>query len=367
MPGLNSNTKLLFHFDGQDGGKEIIDSGNTGHIVTQVGTAQLSPTQKKFGSASLLLDGNSDYLTIPSLSGNCDIISDTTEDWTIGFWYNFTTGNPPVNYYFINHGVVFTSQIQMVLQDNGTISFFSNVGNSSENVLAYIKGSEKPDEVLIISAHLDHLGISETGEIYNGADDDGSGTVAIMEIAQAFKQAITEGYGPKRSILFLHLSAEEIGKQGSEYYTQNPVFPIKNTICNLNIDMIGRVDRTHQLDDNYIYLIGADRLSKELHYISEKINSTYFNIYLDYKFNVEGESNNYYSRSDHYNFAKYNIPVIFYFNGEHDDYHKATDTPDKINYRLLEMRSKLIFATAWQLANQENRLALDENNEFLLN
>lgn len=246
-------------------------------------------------------------------------------------------------------------------------SFFSNVGNSSENVLAYIKGSEKPDEVLIISAHLDHLGISETGEIYNGADDDGSGTVAIMEIAQAFKQAITEGYGPKRSILFLHLSAEEIGKQGSEYYTQNPVFPIKNTICNLNIDMIGRVDRTHQLDDNYIYLIGADRLSKELHYISEKINSTYFNIYLDYKFNVEGESNNYYSRSDHYNFAKYNIPVIFYFNGEHDDYHKATDTPDKINYRLLEMRSKLIFATAWQLVNQENRLALDENNEFLLN
>ena len=230
--------------------------------------------------------------------------------------------------------------------------------NASENVLAYIKGTEKPDEVLIISAHLDHEGIKD-GQIYNGADDDGSGTVALMEMAQAFKKAKNDGNGPKRSILFLHLTAEEIGLQGSQYYTENPVFKLENTIANLNIDMIGRVDKAHEENENYIYLIGADRLSKELHYISEKVNNTYFNINLDYKYNAENDRNRFYFRSDHYNFAKNNIPVIFYFNGVHADYHQPTDTPDKINYPLLEKRTKLIFATAWQLANQENRVVID--------
>ena len=241
-------------------------------------------------------------------------------------------------------------------------SFLPKNTNASENVLAYIKGSEKPDEIVVLSAHLDHLGISENGDINNGADDDGSGTVAIMEIAQAFKQAQEAGHGPKRSILFLHLTAEEIGKQGSEYYTQFPVFPLENTVTDLNIDMIGRVDNAHLETKNYIYLIGADRLSKELHYLSEKINNTYFNINLDYKYNAENDRNKYYSRSDHYNFAKYGIPVIFYFNGVHDDYHKHTDTPDKIDYELLEKRTKLIFATAWQIANQKDRIKVDDKD-----
>ncbi|MCL6296067.1 M28 family peptidase [Jejuia spongiicola] len=244
-------------------------------------------------------------------------------------------------------------------------SFFSKGIKSSENVLAYIKGSEKPEEVIIISAHLDHLGVSENGEINNGADDDGSGTVAIMEIAQAFNLAKKDGYTPKRSLLFLHLTAEEIGKQGSEYYTKYPVFPLENTVTDLNIDMIGRVDDAHINNKNYIYLIGSDRISKELHYTSEKINNSYFNINIDYRYNVEGEKNHYYTRSDHYNFAKHNIPVIFYFNGEHDDYHQVSDTPDKIDYQLLEKRAKLIFATAWQLANQEHRITKDDENEFL--
>lgn len=244
-------------------------------------------------------------------------------------------------------------------------AFFSGKAKASENVLAFIKGSEKPEEIIIISAHLDHLGVSKNGEIHNGADDDGSGTVAIMEIAQAFNQAKNNGNGPKRSILFLHFTAEEIGKQGSEYYTQNPIFPLKNTVVNLNIDMIGRVDDAHLNNKNYIYLIGSDRLSKELHYTSEKVNNSYFNINIDYRYNVEGEKNHYYTRSDHYNFAKHDIPVIFYFNGEHNDYHEVTDTPDKIDYELLEIRTKLIFATAWQLANQEHRIAKDEDNEFL--
>ncbi len=246
-------------------------------------------------------------------------------------------------------------------------SFFSDNIKASENVLAYIEGSEKPNELIIISAHLDHLGRDDNGNIYYGADDNGSGTVAIMEIAQAFKQAKNEGHGPKRSLLFLHLTGEEIGTKGSLYYIQNPVFPLENTIANLNIDMIGRVDNIHINNKNYVYLIGADRLSQELHYLSEKVNNAFCHVNLDYRFNAENDENHYYSRSDHYNFASQGIPVIFYFNGEHKDYHKITDTPDKIDYQLLENRTRLIFATAWQLANQPHTLVVDKKNELLLN
>ena len=240
-------------------------------------------------------------------------------------------------------------------------SFFSDDTQDSENVLAFIEGSELPEEVVIISAHLDHLG-TKNGEIYNGADDDGSGNVALMEMAEAFKMAKDDGYGPKRSVLFLHVTAEEIGLQGSRYYVEHPVFELSNTLANLNIDMIGRVDPAHKDNKNYLYLIGSDRLSKELHYLSEKVNNSYFHLELDYKYNEEDDPNRYYFRSDHYNFAVQNIPVIFYFNGEHEDYHLPTDTPDKIDYPLLEKRTKLIFATAWQIANQERRLEVDHLN-----
>ncbi len=251
----------------------------------------------------------------------------------------------------------------------GGSNYFQNIPKSylgekyddSENVISYIEGSEKPNEVIIISAHHDHEGIHENGEIYNGADDNGSGTVALLEMAQAFKKAKLDGNGPKRSILFLHLTAEEVGLQGSRFYTQNPAFPLKNTVANLNIDMVGRVDKSHKYNPNYLYIIGADRLSTELHYISEVVNETFFNIKLDYKYNEENDRNRYYYRSDHYNFAKHNIPVIFYFNGEHNDYHQTTDTEDKINYPLLEKRTRLIFATAWQLANQKKRIIVDKS------
>lgn len=226
---------------------------------------------------------------------------------------------------------------------------------ASENVAAFIEGSERPNEVIVISAHLDHEGI-KNGEIYNGADDNGSGTAAIMEIAQAFKAAQKKGQHPKRSLLFLHFTAEEIGLQGSQYYVENPIFKLENTIANLNIDMIGRVDKSHENAPNYIYIIGADRISKELHYVSENVNNKFYNLDFDYKYNEEGDPNRYYYRSDHYNFAKNNIPAIFYFNGIHEDYHAPTDTADKINFELLEKRSRLIFSTAWYLANQNHKL-----------
>lgn len=240
-------------------------------------------------------------------------------------------------------------------------SFLPKHTKASENVVAYIKGSEKPNEIIIISAHYDHLGITEDGQINNGADDNGSGTSAVMEIAQAFKIAKNQGYGPKRSILFLHVTAEEIGKYGSEYYAQHPIFPLSNTISDLNIDMIGRIDDVHINNSNYIYLIGSGKLSKELHYVSEKVNTAYVNIDLDYKYDLEDDTNHYYYRSDHYNFARSGIPVIFYFNGEHQDYHKPTDTADKIDFDLLTKRTKLIFATAWQLANQKDRVKVDDH------
>lgn len=237
----------------------------------------------------------------------------------------------------------------------------SNDEVASENVVASIKGSEKPDEYLVISSHLDHIGISANGEINNGADDDGSGSVALLEIAEAFKEAKDAGNGPKRSVVFLHVTGEEKGLLGSQYYTDvDPIFPLEQTIANLNIDMIGRIDPKREGDRNYVYLIGSDKLSTELHELSEEVNSKYMNIELDYTYNDENDPNRFYYRSDHYNFAKNNIPIIFYFNGTHDDYHKPGDTPDKINYDLLQNRTRLIFYTAWELANKETRVIADK-------
>lgn len=231
----------------------------------------------------------------------------------------------------------------------------------SENVVAIIKGTEKPEEYVVISSHLDHIGISADGEINNGADDDGSGTVALLEIAQAFKKAADEGQGPKRSVVFLHVTGEEKGLLGSKYYTDiDPVFPLEQTVANLNIDMIGRIDPKRTGERNYIYLIGSDKLSTDLHELSEEVNRKYTNIELDYTFNDENDPNRFYYRSDHYNFAKNNIPIIFYFNGTHEDYHRPGDTPDKINYDLLENRTRLIFYTAWEVANREQRIIVDK-------
>ena len=248
-------------------------------------------------------------------------------------------------------------------------------GNSidSYNVLAYIKGSDKANEVLVITSHLDHIGVEEDGQINNGADDDGSGTVAMMEIAEAFVQAKEDGNGPRRSVLFLHVSAEEKGLLGSKYYTDNPIYPLTNTVANLNIDMIGRVDSLHIEQPDYIYLIGSDILSEDLHDVSEKANQDYVGLTIDYRYNDpttlvyefgRWRENRYYYRSDHYHFIKNNIPAIFYFNGTHKDYHAPTDTVEKINYPLLEKRTRLIFHTAWEIVNREERLTLKEDSEI---
>lgn len=261
--------------------------------------------------------------------------------------------------YYVDQGIESPIEDTPYFQ-NIPATYFTSMHNpvASENVVAFIPGSEKPDEILVLSAHYDHVGM-ENGEIYNGADDDGSGTVSLLEIAQAFQDAVKNGQGPKRSILFLHVTGEEVGLYGSKYYTENPIFPLENTVANLNTDMIGRIDPKKEDDPNYIYLIGSDKLSKDLHNLSEKVNSKYIGLELDYTYNDDNDPNRFYYRSDHYNFAKNNIPVIFYFNGTHADYHKPTDTPDKIAYELMAKRAQLIFQTAWEIANREERIKLD--------
>ena len=231
---------------------------------------------------------------------------------------------------------------------------------ASENVAAFIKGSTKPNEIVVVSAHLDHIGISADGQINNGADDDGSGTVAVMQIAESFKEAVDKGYRPQRSILFLHVTGEEKGLYGSRYYVEHPIFDLDSTVADLNIDMIGRQDEEHKNNENYVYLIGSDMLSHGLNQLSEAVNKKYMQMDLDYKYDDPNDPNRFYYRSDHYNFAKNGVPIIFYFNGVHADYHKPTDTPDKINYPLLAKRARLVFLTAWQVANQEDRIMVDK-------
>jgi Zn-dependent M28 family amino/carboxypeptidase len=228
----------------------------------------------------------------------------------------------------------------------------------SENIWAFIEGSEKPEEVIVISAHYDHVGI-ENGDVYNGADDDGSGTSALLEIAQAFQTAKKAGHGPKRSILFLHVTGEEHGLLGSRYYSENPLFPLANTVADVNIDMIGRRDALHADTNNYVYIIGANRLSSELDHISATINQKYVGLDLDYRFNDPKDPNRFYERSDHYNFAKFGIPSVFFFNGVHADYHKKSDEPNKIEYDALEKRTQLAFVIAWELANRKDRIVVD--------
>ncbi len=232
-----------------------------------------------------------------------------------------------------------------------------------ENVLGYLEGTDLKDELLVITAHYDHLGIHD-GVIHNGADDDGSGTVAVLELAEAFALAKADGNGPRRSILFMPVAGEEMGLLGSSYYAENPVYPLENTIADLNIDMIGRMDEKHDGNPDYVYLIGADKLSTELHKISEDANTYYTQLELDYTFNDPEDPNRFYYRSDHYNFAKNNIPVIFYFNGVHEDYHKSTDTVEKIHFGKISNISKLIFHTAWQLVNQDKRIEVDVESDF---
>ena len=232
----------------------------------------------------------------------------------------------------------------------------------SENIWAFVEGTEKPNEIVVISAHYDHVGV-KNGEIYNGADDDGSGTAALIEIGKAFQQAKKDGNGPKRSVLIIHMTGEEHGLHGSRYYSENPLFPLANTVANINIDMIGRRDEFHTASSNYIYLIGSDYLSSDLAKICEEVNKKYTNLVLDYKYNDRADPNRFYYRSDHYNFAKNGIPSVFLFSGIHEDYHKPGDDVEKIEFDALSKRTRYAFEIAWEIANRKDRPVVDKDGK----
>jgi hypothetical protein len=233
----------------------------------------------------------------------------------------------------------------------------------TENVLGYMEGTDKKEELVVVSAHYDHIGVlkntTAADKINNGADDDGSGTVSVLELARIFAQAKREGKGPRRSILFMTVTGEEKGLLGSSYYTDHPVFPLEKTVVDLNIDMVGRRDALHKDSAPYVYVIGSDKLAADLHTLSEDVNRKNLNMLFDYTYNEQSHPERIYYRSDHWNFAKNNIPIIFYFDGIHEDYHRPGDEVDKIEFDLLAKRAQVIFYTAWEIANQEKRIVPD--------
>lgn len=262
-----------------------------------------------------------------------------------------------------------TSQSQVIKADIATTYTGTETPVKAVDVVGLLEGSDAKlkNEVLVVSAHYDHIGMLPEGtkgdRINNGADDDGSGTTGMLMIAKAYSQAKKAGKGPKRSILFLGNVGEEKGLLGSEYYADHPVVPLANTIADLNIDMIGRVGEEYIGKPDsaaYVYSIGSAMLSSDLFKVGEQANNTYTKMKLDYKYDDPNDPNRFYYRSDHYNFAKYNVPIIFYFNGVHADYHGLGDEVSKINFPLLAKRAQLVYFTAWQLLNGAKRPVVDK-------
>ena len=227
----------------------------------------------------------------------------------------------------------------------------------TENVLAFIEGSDSAlkDEVVIITSHYDHIGLNPSldgDQIFNGAADDASGTAASLELAEAFMQAQADGFGPRRSLLFLHTSAEEKGLLGSAYYTDvEPVFPLEQTVANINMDGIGGFDAAHaNSNKNYIYILDSGLFSQELRQINERVKDV---MGIDLKLDYSQSS----FRSDQQSFERHLIPFLYYSTGFVEHYHQPSDEPNTLDYAHMARVAQLAFSTVWQLANQDTRPA----------
>jgi peptidase M28-like protein len=351
--GMNVRGKLVIMLAGA--GNQGQGRGGFGNQMAKLTAAQ------KNGVAAILLVGG----TFPR----------TQKTNPKGNMYLGVTRNPLPNQFSVSENIV-----RAIMGDDydkvkaGTIepksynakvalNFDKKVTNlESSNVVGVLEGSDLKDQFVFITAHYDHLGKRGDSVIFYGADDDGSGTVSVLEIAEAFAKAKKAGHGPRRTMVFMTVSGEEKGLWGSNYYTNNPIFPLDKTTVDLNIDMIGRVDATRKQGDsmNYVYVVGDDKVSTDLKTISEAVNNKFTKLELDYKFNDPKDPNRIYFRSDHYNFAVKGVPIIFYYDGMLGaDYHRPTDTPDKIYYDLMAKRAQLVFYTAWEMANREEMLKRD--------
>jgi hypothetical protein len=223
----------------------------------------------------------------------------------------------------------------------------------TENVIGIVEGTDKKDEAVVVIAHYDHHGIRD-GKLYPGADDNASGTAAVMELAEAFAQSAKAGNPPRRTVIFIAVSAEEIGLYGSRYYSENPVMPLDKTAACVNIDMIGRVGSKYK--DDPMFVGGFAYVSEDILHIAQQNNALMapgLKDQMEYSKNVRGGS-------DHYYFAAAGIPSLFYFTGIHKDYHEPSDTPDKILYGRMEQTVRAIFGTTWHLANSDEELKIED-------
>lgn len=239
---------------------------------------------------------------------------------------------------------------------------------TTQNVVAVAEGSDPQlkNEYVALGAHYDHVGVGApvAGDaIYNGADDDGSGTVALLAMAET----LARNPRPKRSTLFVWHAGEEKGLWGSRYFTQFPTVPLSQIIAQLNVDMIGRSKKEGDTKatnaalsgPNEIYVIGSKMMSAELGAVSERVNREYLNLNFNYLYDAPDDKERFFYRSDHYNYAEKGIPIIFYFSGVHEDYHRPGDSSDKIDYTKYEKVTRTIFVTAMTLANAPRRPVVD--------
>ena len=233
--------------------------------------------------------------------------------------------------------------LPLTAKDSSRVSF-------GDNLAGLLIGSDLKQEVVVLSAHYDHLGKSGR-QVFHGADDNASGTATVLSVAAVFDSLARQGIRPRRSILFVLFSGEEGGLLGSQYFLTNTPIPLNQFVCDLNVDMIGRVDEAHRGKPDYCYLIRGDQGS-ELQLIAEKANRQSVNLALNKGgYDTKNDLDQHFFRSDHYNFAKLGIPVLLFTSGQHSDYHRPSDTADKIEYNVLQKRATLVFQTAWSVAN----------------
>lgn len=241
---------------------------------------------------------------------------------------------------------------------------------ATQNVVAVFEGSDPilKNEYVALGAHYDHVGVGPivNGDaIYNGADDDGSGTTALLGIAEALGKASAR---PKRSVLFVWHAGEEKGLWGSRYFTEYPTIPLDQIVTQINIDMIGRSKkdadtnpRNKELSGpNEIYVIGSRMMSTELGELTETVNKQYLNLTYDYRYDDASDPNRFFFRSDHINYARKGIPIVFFFDGEHEDYHRPGDSPDKIDYQKMEKVTRTVYMTLWEVASRPARPKVDK-------
>lgn len=241
----------------------------------------------------------------------------------------------------------------------------------TQNVVAVWEGSDPvlKNEMVAIGAHYDHDGMNPNArgedKIWNGADDDGSGTTGVLAIAEALAKSAKR---PKRSILFVWHAGEEKGLWGSEYFTKFPTVDLKNVVTQLNIDMIGRSKKPGDTNpknaelsgENEIYVIGSKMMSTQLGAVTDSVNSSFLKLNYNFKYDDPKDPNRFFFRSDHFHYASKGIPIVFWFDGVHEDYHQPSDHPDKIDYNKMEKVTRTIFLTMWEIADSKTRPAVDK-------